>query len=326
MNTIGDKIKVSVFGESHQPMIGVMIDGLDAGITLDEGFIKAELGRRRPGYSDISTPRKEPDDFVIVTGVFKGKTDGSPLVALCQNTDTKSKDYTPQFPRPSHADLAAMMKFQQHNDYRGGGMFSGRLTAPIVFAGAVIKHLLVGKYNINVSAKIKQIHNETYPALFDSEIMKAKAMGDSVGGIITGTIEGVKPGIGSPMFNSIESEISRLLFSIPAVKGVEFGLGFNFVKLNGSDANDQLKETAGAVEYLSNNNGGILGGLSTGEPIIVNVAIKPTPTISRPQSTIDLNTKQTVQHSFGGRHDPCIVPRAVVVVESALAIAIANLL
>jgi chorismate synthase len=257
--------------------------------------------------------------------MLDGVTTGAPLMAMCRNADTRSNDYDADIPRPGHADLIARLKYGGHNDYRGGGHFSGRLTAPIVFAGAIAKQLLKERYRISIDAKIISIHGETDEAKFDGEILRAKSDGDTVGGIIECAAKNVPRGWGEPIFHSLESVVSAVMFSIPAVKGVEFGDGFGFADVYGSEVSDGYGiDTNGNVIYLANHNGGINGGISNGEPITLRVAIKPTPTISKPQKTVNLRTNEAITHSFAGRHDPSIVPRAVPVIEAALAIALAQ--
>ncbi|MDR2615359.1 MAG: chorismate synthase [Oscillospiraceae bacterium] len=322
----GDKFRLSVFGESHGAVIGVVVGGLPAGFKPDFDEVRRELLRRAPGRSENSTPRRESDEFEVLSGVMDGVATGAPLMALCRNTDVRSADYVPHIPRPGHADLAAAAKYGGYNDYRGGGHFSGRLTAPVVFAGALAKQLL-GQRGIDISAHIAEIHGERDPDKFDDEILGAKGRGDSVGGIIECRVRGAPVGWGEPMFHSVESRLSALLFSIPAVKGVEFGDGFELARSFGGEVSDGLTVDAnGNVVYLANHNGGINGGITNGEDIIFRVAVKPTPTISLPQNTVDLRANTPVVHSFAGRHDPCIVPRAVAVVEAAAAIALAQYL
>ena len=318
MNSIwGKNIQISVFGESHGPVIGITIHGLPAGFAIDVNAVQAELQRRAPGQNAISTSRKEADEFEIVSGFFNGFTTAAPFTAICWNLDTRSSDYHPEIPRPGHADLAAHWKYNGYNDYRGGGHFSGRLTAPLVFAGAIAKQILQHVYGTQISA----LHN-----ISEQAILSAKADGDSIGGIVTCTAVRVPQGLGNPMFGSVESVLSSLLFSIPAVKGVEFGDGFGFASKRGSELNDEIAYADnGELRFLANHNGGINGGITNGEPIIVRVVFKPTPTIRKAQLTVNLNSKSNITHNFAGRHDPCIVPRAVPVVEAAVALALLDL-
>jgi len=321
MSTFGNKFKISIFGESHGDAIGVVIDGLPLGFAVDFDAVNAELARRAPGNSPNATARREPDDFKVMSGMFNGRTTGAPLMALCHNIDTRSHDYTPNLPRPGHADFAARVKYGGFNDYRGGGHFSGRLTAPLVFAGAIAKQLLFERYRLCIKTQIDEIHGETDSAKFDAQIAEAKARGDSVGGIISCTADGLPVGWGEPIFNSLESNIASMMFSIPAVKGIDFGDGFAFAKSCGSEVSDGYGlDPNGNMVPTANHNGGINGGISNGAELRFRVVIKPTPTISVPQKTVNLDTNEAVLHSFGGRHDPCILPRALPVVEAGLAV------
>jgi chorismate synthase len=320
-STWGVSFRVSVFGESHGACVGVVIDGLPPGFAPDFDEVRRELLRRAPGRGDTATSRRETDEFDVMSGLLGGVTTGAPLMALCRNADTRSSDYNPDIPRPGHADLVAAYKCGGHNDYRGGGHFSGRLTAPIVFAGAIARQLLKERYRITIDAKILSIHGETDATKFDGEILRAKSEGDSVGGIIECTAKNVPRGWGEPIFHSLESEISAMMFSVPAVKGVEFGDGFGFADKYGSEVSDGYGlDAGGGVISLANHNGGVNGGIANGEPIVFRVAIKPTPTISKPQQTVNLAAHEAITHSFAGRHDPSVVPRAVPVIENALAI------
>lgn len=344
-------LKISLFGESHGPLIGVTIDGLKAGIKLDIQYINNELQKRK-SISSISTPRIEKDEIEIVSGYFNGYTTGTPLTILIKNENTKSKDYQPNLLRPSHADYAAYLKYHGYQDYRGGGHFSGRLTAPIVIAGSICKQILENK-GILIGSHLKQVYSiEDYDfsndcqtlknqilkvnnqdlAVINDEIKediinvieKAKKDQDSVGGIIESAVYNIDGGIGEPFFDSIESVLSHLIFSIPAVKGIEFGKGFELANLLGSIANDEL-EINDKIQTKTNNNGGINGGISNGMPIIIKTAIKPTPSISKKQNTVDINSKENTTLEIKGRHDPCIVHRARVVVDSMIAIGILDL-
>ncbi|MDR0839138.1 MAG: chorismate synthase [Oscillospiraceae bacterium] len=320
-STWGTRFRLSVFGESHGECVGVVIDGLPPGFAVDFEAVRRELERRAPGRSANATARRESDEFEVMSGMLNGLTTGAPLMAMCRNADTRSADYEPDLPRPGHADLVARQKYGGFNDYRGGGHFSGRLTAPIVFAGAIAKQILFERYRIEISARIAEIHGETDAEKFDAEITKARDSGDSVGGIVACEARNVPRGWGEPIFHSLESNIAAMMFSIPAVKGVEFGDGFGFAQRLGSEASDGLGvDGNGNVVYLANHNGGINGGIANGEAVRLRVAIKPTPTISAEQKTVDLSTNTAVTHRFGGRHDACIVPRAVPVVEAGLAV------
>lgn len=363
MNIYGEHLKVSIFGESHGQALGIVVDGLPPGLPVDEEYIAAEMQRRAPGNSRLATPRKEPDRVEILSGCFQGHTTGAPLAAIIRNTNTKSRDYAPNIPRPGHADLAAYLKYNGFADYRGGGHFSGRITAPLVFAGALCKELL-SQCNIAIGAQIQQIGSicgprftqpteellvqltrSEFPTLdpalrevMEEEILSARSEGDSVGGAIECCALNVPAGLGSPFFGSVESRLSAMLFSIPAVKGVEFGDGFALATMRGSEANDPIAvETfhadgnrggaPGSRFYTkTNHNGGINGGITNSMPLLFRVAIKPTPSIFKEQETVDLDTLSNTTLSLQGRHDPCIVPRAVSVVEAGVAICLADLL
>lgn len=351
----GDKLKLSIFGESHGPGIGIVIDGLKGGTELDLDEIKREMKRRAPGNSKLSSARIEEDEFEIISGYFNGKTTGTPLCGIIYNSNQRSKDYekTKDIPRPGHADYTGYIKYFAANDYRGGGHFSGRLTAPLVFAGAIAKQILEEK-DIYIGSHIKSIgsakdisfhpidierdflKNLTYKKfpLLDSEmenpmqelILQAKKDLDSIGGIIETAIINVPVGIGSPFFDSIESKLSHMIFSIPAVKGIEFGEGFNMTNLKGSQANDEYYIDGELIKTYSNNNGGILGGISNGNPIIFKTAFKPTPSIGKKQKSVDLIKNENTSIEIQGRHDPCIIPRALPVVEAAAALVILDLI
>lgn len=353
--TFGSKFKVTIFGQSHSDAIGVVIDGIPAGIKLDFDKIDFEL-KRRQGGDKFSTPRKEADTPKIISGYFDDKTAGSPFCAIFENSNTRSKDYSELKVkmRPSHADYPAYIKHHGNNDYRGGGNFSGRLTLPLTFAGAVAKQLLE-KEGVYIGAHIKKINkvedlsfdytnidkdtllglkNESFPLLDKSKqkemenvILNEKNEKNSVGGIVECGIIGFKAGIGSPFFDSIESRMSHILFSVPAVKGVEFGAGFGFADMLGSEANDEYYyDENGNVKTYTNNNGGILGGITNGQPICFKVAIKPTASIARKQRTINVETKENTNLEIVGRHDPVIVKRAVPVIEAASAICLYDFL
>ena len=328
MNTYGEHLKVSIFGESHGNGIGIVIDGLPPGLAVDEDFIASEMARRAPGNSPLATPRKEGDQVEILSGVFNGVTTGAPICGMIRNTNTRSKDYTPELPRPGHADLTAFWKYNGYADYRGGGHFSGRLTAPIVFAGALCKSLLT-QNQISIGSKVRQIgsvQGDGMNEAMEEEILKARAEGDSVGGIIEASVKNLPVGLGSPFFGSVESRMASMMFSIPAVKGVEFGSGFDLSSMRGSQANDPITKDGDTIVTKTNHNGGINGGITNGMDVVFRVAIKPTPSISKPQETVNLNTGETATLEVHGRHDPCIVPRALCVVEAASAIVMADLL
>lgn len=345
----GKNIKITIFGESHGKGIGIVIDGLPSGMELNLEEINYEMQRRAPGGNELSTQRNESDNFEILSGIFNNKTSGSPFAAVIYNNNTISKDYSglKYNMRPSHADYPSFIKYDGFNDYRGGGHFSGRITAPLVLAGAIAKQYLI-KEGITIGSHIYSI-GDIYDRSFDKididrkilyelshsnfpildnnreEEMKniiktAKKDKDSVGGIIEAAILNVPSGIGEPFFDSFESVLSHMLFSIPGVKGVEFGAGFSISLMKGSIANDEYYYEDGKVKTYSNNNGGILGGITNSMPIIFKTAFKPTPSIGKKQRTININTKENVEIEVNGRHDPCIVPRAIPVVEAAAAI------
>ncbi|MDD6620937.1 MAG: chorismate synthase [Eubacteriales bacterium] len=351
----GEKIKVSIFGESHGEAIGCVIDGLPSGVRLDMDKIYADMSRRAPGKDKFATPRLEKDIPHILSGTLDDVTTGAPLAMIIENTNTRSGDYGNLLtvPRPSHSDYPAYVKYNGFNDIRGGGHFSGRLTAPIVFAGAVAKQILEEK-GIVIGAHISQVGN-AFDKAFDKnnvssdllkkltsnnfsviddnaeekmreEIESARMAQDSVGGIIECAVIGIPVGVGGNMFSTVESKLSSILFGVPAVKGVEFGEGFGFASMRGSQANDPYCVKDGKVAVKTNNNGGVLGGITTGAPIIFRVAIKPTPSISQPQQSVNLQTMEEEILVVKGRHDPCIVPRAVPVIEATAALGILDLM
>lgn len=351
----GSKIKLSIFGESHGNAIGITIDGLPAGFSIDMDKIMMEMSRRAPGKSSLSTPRKESDIPEILSGYFEGKTTGTPLCAIIRNSNTKSKDYSKlkDVMRPGHADYTGAVRYKGFNDYRGGGHFSGRITAPLVFAGAICKQILEVKgiivsAHINSIGKIKDcsfLESDISDELLNSfkekelplintkledemrqEILSARSSGDSIGGTIECAILGVSPGIGDPFFDSVESTLAHLMFSVPAVKGIEFGKGFDISKMRGSEVNDEYYLENGNIKTKTNNNGGILGGITNGMPIIFNVAIKPTASIFKEQNTVNIVTMEETTLCIEGRHDPCIVQRALPVIEAVAAIGITELM
>ena len=352
-NSYGKLFKIALFGESHSEAIGVVLDGVPSGISIDMDEVLLEMSRRAPGNNEFSTPRCESDTPQILSGVFECKTTGTPIACIIKNTNTRSKDYTPELIRPSHADYSGMLRYNGYNDYRGGGHFSGRITAPIVFAGAIAKQIL-RRENIEIFAHIKNIgdvydesidmanpdidalrmlKNKTLPFIsFEMEnkasqlIISAKSNKDSIGGGVEAVICGIKGGVGSPFFESVESRISSMLFSIPAVKAVEFGKGTEFSKMRGSQANDSFYIESGNVKTKTNNNGGINGGITNGMPIVLTATIKPTPSIAKEQESVNIATKENVTMEIKGRHDPCIVQRAVAVIESALAITVLDMI
>lgn len=351
-STWGNVLKLSIFGESHGPAIGMVLDGLPAGEAIDLDAVQVQMERRAPGLTAGSTPRREADLPHFVSGMLDGKLTGAPLCAVIENTNVKSHDYTNilHLPRPSHADYTGSVRYGGHNDIRGGGHFSGRLTAPLTAAGAVCRQILE-KRGIVIGSHVFMIHN-IYDMPFDAvsltaeelnalnkepftaldlqkkremyaEIARAQAEKDSVGGIIECAAVGLPAGIGSPMFDSLESRIASLLYGVPAVKGVSFGDGFGISGLCGSEANDSMYYASdGSVKTRTNHNGGILGGISTGMPLLLRVAFKPTASIAKEQQTIDCVSHENASLVIKGRHDACIAVRAQPVVEAAVAVAL----
>ncbi|MBQ9763911.1 MAG: chorismate synthase [Phascolarctobacterium sp.] len=344
----GMNIKMAIYGESHGASIGLVIDGVPPGLKLDLEAIEKEMARRAPGKNQLSTQRKESDSFAIQSGFFEGYTTGTPLCVVIKNSDQHSKDYSilKDKMRPGHADYAGFVRYQGFNDYRGGGHFSGRLTAPLVFIGAVAKQalaqagIIVGAHILQIAdikeenfnplgiddKKIAELNGKSFCVMDDAigekmqaKILEAKANLNSVGGVIEAMVTNVPAGLGAPYFDSVESRLSHALFSVPAVKGVEFGDGFAISELTGAEANDQLHYEEGKVVAETNHNGGITGGITNGMPVIFRVAIKPTPSISREQRTISLQEQCDTTLTIVGRHDPCIVQRAVPVIEAVTA-------
>lgn len=350
-NVFGNSITITLFGESHGDQIGVVLDGIAPGIEVDMDFIQSQLELRKP-HGKISTQRIETDEPHVVSGVFEGKTTGTPICILFENQNTKSKDYSKikDMIRPGHADYTAIQKYHGFADYRGGGHFSGRLTTPIVAAGAILiqalkkKGIQIGTHikqcgNIqdvpfrNYEEDIKDLGEMIFPVIDEDAaeqmfdyIENAANEGDSVGGILETVVTGIPAGIGEPWFDSVESMLSHGIFSIPAVKGIEFGKGFAFAELKGSEANDPFEIKDGVVCTKTNNNGGINGGITNGMPILFSTVIKPTPSIYKEQETIDISKMENVSYQIQGRHDPCIIHRARVVVDSMTAIVIADML
>lgn len=351
----GNSLKISVFGESHGKAVGVTIDGLPAGEQIDLRELSLFLDRRRPGRNSLSTKRSETDAPVFLSGVTEGKTNGSPLCAIIFNEDTNSADYS-EFadrPRPSHADYTAFIKWSGLCDMRGGGHFSGRLTAPICIAGGVAKQVL-SRRNIFVGAhlaSVAQVSDTQFPlipsrelfdrisaksfpviddekgSLMQAEITSAASDSDSVGGIVECAVIGLPPGIGSPMFGGVENRLSAAIFGIPAVKGLEFGAGFECAKVRGSQNNDPfIADENGRISTDTNNCGGILGGITNGMPVLFRTAFKPTPSIGITQNTVSLSRLKNVKLKINGRHDPCIAHRAVPVIEAATALVILDLI
>ena len=332
-SVFGENIRLSVFGESHSKAVGMTLDGIPAGEEIDFDELQKFMERRAPGRNDKSTARKEDDIPEFLSGIRDGVTCGTPITAIIRNSDVRSQDYDEMknVPRPGHADYPAHVKYNGKEDYRGGGHFSGRLTAPICAAGGIIKQILDRK-GITVNSKIDEIHGikisdeSSYEAAM-AEIDKAREEGDSVGGIVSCEIRGLSPGIGDPMFGGVENVISQAMFGIPAVKGIEFGSGFEAARLKGSENNDPFDfDDKGNVVTVTNNHGGILGGLTSGMPVTFRVAFKPTPSIAKEQQSIDYSTGEKTSLIVKGRHDPCVVLRAVPVVEAASAIAIYDLI
>jgi len=313
----GENINFSVFGQSHSEAIGIVIDGLPAGEILDMQRIAAFMTRRAPGNHPGDTPRREADEARVLSGLVEGVTCGAPLCAVIENTDTRPGDYEKlrHIPRPGHADFPLEMKFHGFQDTRGGGHSSGRLTAPLCFAGAVCIQIL-GRRGITVRASIVKMG--------DAEA--AKQRGDSVGGVIECVAEGLPAGLGAPMFGGVENRLAAALFGIPAVRGVEFGAGFSAASLLGSENNDEYCIENGQVRTKTNHHGGVLGGVTTGMPLVLRVAVKPTPSVALPQKSVDLQRMEEAELTIGGRHDACIVPRAVPVVEAVTACVILDLM
>lgn len=323
-------MKHIIFGESHGPAIGVVLEHVPSGIVVDMDFIRAEMARRAPGKSPMSTARREADEPHILSGVFEGKTTGTPLCAVIENTDTRSKDYAKlkDLPRPGHADYSGHVRYEGYNDYRGGGHFSGRLTAPLVFAGALAKLILKEK-GVTVSAVISNVGGvaDPTPEQVEEIVLAAKGDLDSVGGAIRCTVDGLPAGLGAPDYGrNVEGIFSQQLYAVPAVKAVAFGAGFGFAAMRGSQANDPFYMDGDAVRTRTNHTGGVNGGITNGMPVVFEVAIRPTPSIAQEQDTVDLSTGRDAKLVIEGRHDPCIVHRAVPVIEAAAALAACELL
>lgn len=350
-STYGENLKLSVFGQSHGAGIGMVLDGIPAGLPVDMEALTAFLARRAPGQNDYSTPRREADAPEFLSGLVENTTCGAPIAALIRNTNTRSGDYAnlKDCPRPGHADYTAQIKYGGHQDAAGGGHFSGRLTAPICIAGGLCKQWLEGK-GVRISAHIAMIGGiwdrpfdpvrpETdavltpFPTLEEARgaemrqrIGDAKAARDSVGGIVECAVTGLPAGVGAPMFGGMEGKLAQMLYGIPAVKGVEFGAGFRVAEMAGSESNDPFRVENGKIVTATNNCGGILGGITDGMPLIFRAAFKPTPSIAKPQQSVSLSEMENRTLEVKGRHDPCIVPRAVPVVEAAAAIALMDIL
>ena len=348
-NTFGQSVAVTLFGESHGEYIGAVLDGLAPGLTVDEDFIRHQLSLRRP-RGRISTARVEADEFHIVSGVFEGKTTGTPLCILIPNTNTRPSDYNRNIPRPGHADYAAQCKYNGHQDPRGGGHFSGRITAALVAAGAIAisalrqNGILIGTHISRISdicdrsfksyeSDIETLADLTFPVLDSAKadmmracIEDAAGEGDSVGGILETAVLGLPAGIGEPWFDTVEGVLAHALFSIPGIKGVEFGTGFGMADLCGSQANDAFRMEGRRIVTATNHNGGINGGITNGMPVLFRCAVKPTPSIFKEQESVDLKEKENVTLTLSGRHDPAIIHRARVVVDSVTALVLCDLL
>ena len=351
-NTFGQSVSTTIFGESHGSAVGVVIDGLAPGIVVDVDFIKSQLGKRRPsGKTD--TPRVEMDNFQILSGVFNGKTTGTPIAIVIPNENTKSGDYNYGVARPSHADYTAFAKYHGYEDYRGGGHFSGRVTAGLVAGGAIalsaLKNLGINigthilacgdacdtkfKDTKDIEEAVLSIQGKTFPVISNEAeekiyeaITTAAAEKDSIGGYIETAITGVPAGVGEPWFDSVESLLSHALFSIGGIKGVSFGCGDDFGKMRGSSANDTFRWENGKAVTTTNNNGGINGGITNGMPIIINCVVKPTPSISQEQDTVNFLKEENAKIEIKGRHDPAIIRRICVVVDSICALTVCDLL
>ena len=348
-NTFGNNLKVTIFGESHGAAVGAVIDGITPGLEVDNKFIEKLLERRRPN-AKTDTARSEKDPYQIVSGVFEGKTTGTPITIVIPNGDTRSKDYQYGVARPSHADYSAFCKFHGFEDYRGGGHFSGRITAGLVATGGILipalekKGIRIGTHILkcgpgadrqfeNIERDIELLQNSEFPVLEESEgqkmtdyILEAKGNLDSVGGITQTIISGLVPGLGEPWFDSVESMISHAVFSLGGVKGIEFGMGFEFANQTASSCNDSFRMNNGSVITVTNNNGGINGGITNGMPVLFQCVVKPTPSIAQNQQTVDFKKNQNAELVIKGRHDPAIIRRICPVLDSVTAIVVADLL
>lgn len=351
-STWGNNIKISIFGESHGEAIGAVLEGIPAGQKINFNYINHQLSRRRPRNDGFTTSRQETDNFKVLSGIFKDYTTGTPICAIFYNEDADSSCYKDLIFRPGHADYTAHVRYQGFEDYRGGGHFSGRLMCPLVFAGSICRQVLEGK-GISVGSHISSVGNindklfdpvkisktvlkslsqsefpvidQEVKSVIERKILSVKSQGDSIGGTIECAVVGVPAGMGDPIFDNIESKISSIIFGIPAVKGIEFGRGFESSKILGSENNDNYILKEGKICTETNNHGGILGGISSGMPIIFKVAFKPTPSIEKKQITIDAKNNSKKILELSGRHDPCIVLRASPIVEAAAAIAILDI-
>ncbi len=349
-NSIGKEFTVTTFGESHGKYVGAVVDGCPAGLPLSEADIQVELDRRIPAEPKIVSGRIEKDVAKILSGIFNGFTTGAPIALMVDNKEVDSSDYEAikDLPRPGHADYPARVKYGGFNDYRGGGRFSGRVTVPLIMAGAIAKKLLsrfdvdvlaytraVGKIKSDKKFTAKEIRKNRYAAAtrcpdlacaerMEAAIVGARKEGESIGGIVECIALNVPVGVGEPLFDSLDADLAKALFNVPAVKGVEFGLGFGIAELKGSESNDPYLMQSGKVATATDNAGGILGGISNGMPILMLVAIKPTPSVAKEQKTVNISAMKDATLRVKGRHDPCVVPKAVPAVESAVAITLAD--
>jgi chorismate synthase len=349
-NSIGKEFTVTTFGESHGKVIGVVVDGCPAGLPLSEMDFQEELDMRIPADPRIVSPRVEKDHASILSGVFNGYTTGAPIALTVENKETRSSDYdaVKDLPRPAHSDYPARVRYGGFNDYRGGGRFSGRVTVALIMAGVVAKKLLnrmdidvlaytqaIGQVKSDKKLTASEIKANRYkeatrcpdPAcceLMEQAIIAAKEAGDSIGGVIECQALNVPVGVGEPLFDTLDGDLAKALFAVPAVKGVEFGAGFKAAELRGSENNDPFRVVSGKVVTSTENAGGVLGGLSSGMPIVVRVAIKPTPSIAKEQQTVNISKMENASLSVKGRHDPCVVPKAVPAVEAAVAVTLVD--
>ena len=349
-NTFGSAVSLTIFGESHGPAVGVVLDGLAPGVPVDEEYIRRQLSRRRPSTA-MDTPRQEPDHYQICSGVWQGRTTGTPIAIVIPNENTRSGDYTYGLARPSHADYAAYCKYHGYEDWRGGGHFSGRVTAPLVAAGAILLSALsavgvtVGThilrcgdardrpFSADAAADVAVLQAAAFPALAEESaraisevILQARADGDSVGGITQTAVCGLPAGVGEPWFDSVESLLSHAVFSVGGVKGIEFGGGFGAVSGRGSDFNDPFRMRRGRVVTETNRNGGINGGITNGMDVVFQCAVKPTPSIGQPQRTVDFLRGENAELTVHGRHDPAIIRRICPVLDSVTALVLCDLL
>jgi chorismate synthase len=349
-NSIGKEFVVTSFGESHGKLVGVTIDGCPAGLALSEADIQAEVDRRIPQQPEIVSGRREKDQVHIVSGIFNGYTTGAPITMTVENKDVNPRDYEAMkdLPRPGHADYTARAKYGGFNDYRGSGRFSGRLTVALIMAGVVAKRLLnqfgvdvfaytkaIGNVKLDKSLSYEDVRSKRYTTAvrcpdpecakaMEKAIVAARKEGDSLGGIVEIIAANVPVGVGEPLFDALDADMAKALFALPAVKGVEFGSGFKAASLKGSENNDAFQVLAGKVITTTNNHGGILGGMSSGMPIVVRIAVKPTPSIAKEQQTVALSTMENAMLKVVGRHDPCVVPKAVPAAEAVVALVLVD--